>query len=447
MIKTNILITDDADGLRRLLKRVISLEGYIVYEAPDLRTAEKILSKAEIDVIVSDVRLPDGSGLDFTRAVKVRYPAVEVILLTAFAQVSDAVEAMRSVAFDYISKGEDDEKLLPLIDGAIEKSLLQRRAKKREARRTHTLNFGGKVGQVDIWLQAKEIASKGALLDGTVMLRGETGTGKELFARAIHAGSRRSAHPFVTLNCGALPDGLLERELFGYKTGSLANAMKDKRGLIEEANGGTLFLDEIEAMPAGLQAMLLRMLETGQYYKVGGSTSLEMDVRILSATNGSIQKEMSDGKFREDLFYRLNMFSIDIPPLRDRDKDISLLAEHFIQLFADRMNRKLEGMDKEFLLTVESWPWKGNVRELRNVIERAVILENGKLLSRNSLPLELLTKGHQPQYIPAFDLASIEKLHIQRVLDYTRGNKVEAARLLNIGLTTVYRKIEEYGLD
>jgi transcriptional regulator with PAS, ATPase and Fis domain len=289
---------------------------------------------------------------------------------------------------------------------------------------------------------ARKVTASGT----TVLLLGETGTGKELFARAIHAGSQRVGYPFMALNCSALSRDLLESELFGHKAGAFTGAMKDKRGLIEEANHGTLFLDEIGEMPAELQAKLLRVLETRQFFKVGSTVPTETDVRIISATNRSLQKEVTQGKFREDLFYRLNVFSIEIPPLRDRKKDIPILAEHFMKLFAVKMNKKIDGMDKEFLHILEGRSWKGNIRELRNVIERAVIVAEGHELILESLPLEFQVARDQWQPMPAFDLASVEKLHIQRILNYTKGNKGEAARLLNIGLTTVYRKIEEYGL-
>ena len=441
-----ILVVDDEDKIRSLLKRVISFEGYVVYEASDLKAAARVLEREEIDVVVCDVKLPDGSGLDFTRTVKAGHRGVEVILLTAFAHIPDVVEAMRSGAFDYIGKGTDNDKLLPLIARAAEKALLQKRVGQLEAEVAHVFGFDNIIGQSSALRQTVAMARKVMSSDTTVLLLGETGTGKELFARAIHAGSRRGAHPFMALNCSALSQYLLESELFGHKAGAFTGANKDKRGLIEEAGGGTLFLDEIGEMPVALQAKLLRVLETRLFFKVGSTVPTEADVRIISATNRHIQSEVAEGKFREDLFYRLNVFTIDIPPLRDRKKDIPMLASHFVRLFAAKMNKGLPMMSKDFLHVLEHRPWKGNIRELRNVIERAVILSDGPELGRDSLPLEFREEGEVGMPLPAFELATVERVHIQRVLNYTKGNKVEAARLLNIGLTTVYRKIEEYGL-
>jgi two-component system, NtrC family, response regulator len=447
MIAGNILIVDDEDKLRSLLKRVISFEGYVVYEAPDLKTATRILGKEEIDVIVCDVRLPDGSGLELTKTVKACYPQVEILLLTAHAQIRDGVEAMRSGAFDYISKGSDNDKLVPLIARAMEKALLQKKVEQLQEQVAHTFSFEQIIGQSSGLQQTLAMARKVTASDTTVLLLGETGTGKELFARAIHAGSPRAAEPFMALNCSALSRDLLESELFGHKAGAFTGAAtKDKRGLIEEAGGGTLFLDEIGEMPLALQAKLLRVLETRQFFKVGSTVPTEADVRIVSATNRHLQEEVENGKFREDLFYRLNVFTIEIPPLRERKKDIPMLADHFMKSFAEKMNKNRLVMNKEFLQILERQPWKGNIRELRNVIERAVILSDGLELGQESLPLEFREETREWAPLSAFDLASVEKLHIQRVLNYTKGNKVEAAKLLNIGLTTVYRKMEEYGL-
>jgi two-component system NtrC family response regulator len=446
MTAGNILIVDDEDKIRSLLKRVISFEGYIVYEAPDLKAAGQFLGKEDIDVVVCDVRLPDGSGLELTKKIKTCYPQVEIVLLTAHAQIPDGVEAMRSGAFDYISKGLDNDKLIPLIARAMEKALLQKKVGKLEEQVAQAFSFEQIIGQSPLLQQTLAVARKVTASDTTVLLLGETGTGKELFARAIHAGSLRATQPFMALNCSALSKDLLESELFGHKAGAFTGALKDKRGLIEEAAGGTLFLDEIGEMPGALQAKLLRVLETRQFFKVGSTQPTEADVRIISATNRHLQAEVEEGKFREDLFYRLNVFTIELPPLRDRKKDIPMLAGHFVKLFEAKMNRSKLVMSKEFVQLLERQPWKGNIRELRNVIERAVILSEGSELTWESLPVEF--RQDLPVGLPmsAFDLASVEKLHIQRVLIHTKGNKVEAAKLLNIGLTTVYRKIEEYGL-
>jgi two-component system NtrC family response regulator len=447
MTSGNILVVDDETRLRSLLKRIISLEGYSVHEAADLKTAAKLMDKEEIDVVVCDVRLPDGNGIEFTRNMKALSAHVEIILLTAHANIPDVVQAMRSGAFDYISKGDDNDKLLPLIANATEKARLQRRVERLEEQVAHAFSFDNIIGQSDSIRQTIDMARKVTPADTTVLLLGETGTGKELFAKAIHAHSRRAGYPFIALNCSAFSKELLENELFGHKAGAFTGALRDKKGLIEEADGGTLFLDEIGEMSVDLQSKLLRALETRQFFKVGSTTPTKVDARIISATNRNLKEDVGEGRFREDLYYRLNVFTIEIPPLRDRKKDIPLLAKYFIRLFAAKMNKHIEGMSREFLGILEHQRWKGNIRELKNVIERAVILAEGPQLLVDSLPLDIRTVDHSWQALSSFDLSNMEKIHIQRVLDFTKGNKVEAARLLNIGLTTVYRKIEEYGLN
>jgi two-component system NtrC family response regulator len=296
-------------------------------------------------------------------------------------------------------------------------------------------------------VEAIALSRKVAPTDATVLLLGETGTGKEVFAQAIHHASKRGGKAFLAINSSSFGKELLESELFGHKAGAFTGAVKDKKGLLEEVKEGTLFLDEIGEMSVELQSKLLRVLETNEFIKVGDTKTTRVNVRIITATNRDLQQDVNDGKFREDLFYRLNVFTIQLPALRDRKKDIPLLATYFMKVFADKVNPKINSMDKEFVGHLQQNDWKGNIRELKNVLERAVILADGNELTIDCLPLELQSSGYQPQSLSAFDLASVEKLHIQRVLNHTKGNKTEAAKLLNIGLTTLYRKIEEYNLS
>jgi transcriptional regulator with PAS, ATPase and Fis domain len=308
--------------------------------------------------------------------------------------------------------------------------------------------FDAILGNSPLITAAIALARRVAPTDATVLLLGETGTGKEVFAQAIHHGSKRFAKPFMALNCSAFSNELLESELFGHKAGSFTGASKDKRGLIEEANQGTLFLDEIGEMHIDLQAKLLRVLETSEFIKVGDTKSTRVDVRIIAATNRDLQQEVEQGGFRDDLYYRLNVFTIPLPALRDRKKDIPLIADHYLHFFSRKGGKRIEGLSKDFLDHLQQHEWKGNIRELKNIIERAVILADGPMLTVDNLPSELQVTGPRVGGpLSAFDLASVEKLHIQRVLNHTRGNKTEAARLLNIGLTTLYRKIEEYKLS
>ncbi|MBO9563239.1 MAG: sigma-54-dependent Fis family transcriptional regulator [Niastella sp.] len=447
-----ILLIDDEEKLRGLLKRIITLEGFTIYEASDLKAGTKLLDREPIDVVLCDVKLPDGSGVDFVKEVKTKRPAIEIILLTAYGNIPDGIQAMKNGAFDYITKGDDNDKIIPLLMRAMEKVQLQKRIEQLEQQVGKKYSFENILGSAPLIREAIDLARKVAPSDATVLLLGETGTGKEVFAQAIHAGSKRAGKPFIALNCSAFSKELLESELFGYRAGAFTSAVKDKKGLIEEANNGTLFLDEIGEMHIDLQSKLLRVLETSEFIKVGDTKPTRVSVRIIAATNRHLQQEVAAGKFREDLFYRLNVFVIPLPALRDRKKDIPVMAEYYLQLFAKKANQRIEGMDAGFLEHLQRHDWKGNIRELKNIMERAVILADGPLLTVNNLPVELQQQvdsaisGNGHHTLSAFSLASMEKLHIQRVLNHTKGNKTETARLLDIGLTTLYRKIEEYGL-
>lgn len=443
-----ILLIDDEEKLRGLLKRIISLEGFSILEVSSLRAGAKLLEKDPVDVVLCDVKLPDGSGVDFVKEVKSKHPAIEIILLTAYGNIPDGIQAMKNGAFDYITKGDDNDKIIPLLMRAIEKVQLQKRIEQLEQQVGKKYSFDNILGHSPAIKDAIALARKVAPAEATVLLLGETGTGKEVFAQAIHAGSKRTGKPFLALNCGAFSKELLESELFGYRAGAFTSAVKDKKGLIEEANNGTLFLDEIGEMHIDLQSKLLRVLETNEFIKVGDTRPTRINVRIIAATNRHLQEAVSEGKFREDLYYRLNVFTISLPALRDRKKDIPALAIYFMQVFARKSNQRITGMTPEFLEQLERHAWKGNIRELKNVMERAVIMSDGPELQVADLPLDLQQQvaDSTAQTLSAFSLASMEKLHIQRVLNHTHGNKTEAARLLDIGLTTLYRKIEEYKL-
>lgn len=447
MNHASVLIIDDEEKLSKLLSRIISLEGFHVLTAATLKDGIKILQKENIDVILCDVKLTDGNGIDFVKEVKPKYPCTEIILLTAYGNIADGVQAMKNGAFNYITKGDDNEKIIPLLNNAVEKIQLQKRIAQLEKEVGKRYSFENILGSSSLILEAAALAKKVAPTNANVLLLGETGTGKEVFAQAIHNASGRAGKPFMALNCSSFSKELLESEIFGHKAGAFTGAMKDKKGLIEEANSGTLFLDEIGEMPFELQSKLLRVLETSEFIKVGDTTTTKVDVRFIAATNRDLQQDVKELKFREDLFYRLNVFTILLPPLRERKKDIPILAEYFLKIFAAKSNVKVESMSKDFLEHLQQHDWKGNIRELKNVIERAVILANGTELTLENLPLDLQTENFNSQKTAsAFDLASVEKIHIQRVLIHTKGNKTEAAKLLNIGLTTLYRKIEEYGL-
>lgn len=443
-----ILIIDDEEKIRTLLSRIISLEGFDIIQAPDLKTGWRKLELNEVDVLLCDVKLPDGNGVEFSKLVKEKFPAIEIILLTAFGNIPDGVQAIKNGAFDYITKGDDNNKIIPLLYKASEKVKLNKRVIQLEKQLDQKLSFENIIGKSKLIKQALESAKKVANTDATVLLTGETGTGKEVFAQAIHQASKRSKNNFIAVNCSAFSKELLENELFGHKAGAFTGATKDAKGIFEEANNGTVFLDEIGEMPLDLQAKLLRVLESGEFLKLGDNKPIKTDVRIIAATNRDLQKEIQSGNFREDLYYRINIFNITLPALRERTVDIEELANYFLTVFATKTNKKIKGISADYLEALKLHSWKGNIRELRNVIERSIILVDGEELTVDSLPNEFQQSTSNSQQsakpLSAFELASAEKIHIQKVMNYTNGNKTETAKLLNIALTTLYRKLEEY---
>lgn len=447
MLSIPLLLIDDEVKLRSLLARILSLEHYQVTEAGTAREALRLLEKDDFPVILCDVKLPDANGVELIPQLKKIRPASEVILLTAYGTIPGGVKAIQQGAFDYLTKGDDNDRILPVVSRAAEKALLQRRIRQLEEKVGQKYRFDNMLGHSPALLQVVDLAKKVAQTDTTVLLTGETGTGKEVFAQAIHQESPRRSKSFVAVNCSALGREILESELFGHKAGAFTGAVRDKKGLFEEAHEGALFLDEIGEMPLELQAKLLRVLETGEFMRVGDTKTIRTDVRIIAATNRDLLAESQDGHFRSDLFYRLSVFRIHLPPLRDRKEDIPLLAGWFARFFADKMNRQAPELTPDFLEKLLRYSWKGNIRELKNVIERAVILASGQL-TVDLLPAEILfaNGSETPESGSSFDLSLSEKMLIQKALHHTKGNKTEAARLLNIGLTTLYRKIEEYGL-
>lgn len=447
---SKILIIDDEVQIRTLLTRMMELEGYDVCQAGDCRAALKQLELQNPDVALCDVFLPDGNGVDLVLAIKKAAPNVEVILLTAHGNIPDGVQAIKNGAFDYITKGDDNNKIIPLINRAVEKARMNVRLEKLEKKVGQTYSFDSILGESKVLKDAVSLAQKVSGTDVPVLLTGETGTGKEVFAQAIHYSSKRARQNFVAVNCSSFSKELLESEMFGHKAGSFTGALKDKKGLFEEANNGTIFLDEIGEMAFELQAKLLRILETGEYIKIGDTKPTRVNVRIIAATNRNLSQEIVAGRFREDLFYRLSVFQIHLPPLRERAGDIRLLAKAFIKSFAEQLARPVVEIAPAFLEALDSQPWKGNIRELRNVIERSMIVCESGHLDIADLPFDIQNAHyeHSNDSSPgSFELSAMERRHIARVLEYTKGNKTEAARLLKIGLTTLYRKIEEYKIS
>ncbi|WP_288460548.1 sigma-54 dependent transcriptional regulator [uncultured Chryseobacterium sp.] len=437
----NILIIDDEIKLLKLLGMILSQENFNVKEASTARSAMTMLEQYEFDVVLSDVRLPDAFGVDLVKSIKTKYPHLEIILMTAFGNITDAVQAMKNGAYDYLVKGDDNDKIIPLVYKSLEKA--KDNKSKIIQKSSSSKGFETIIGNSPSIIQAKKLAEKVALTDATVLLTGETGTGKEVFANAIHEGSDRKKNNFVAINCSAFSKEILESELFGHKAGAFTGAVKDKKGLVEEANGGTLFLDEIGEMPIELQAKLLRVLETKEFIKMGETKVSRSDFRLIAATNRDLEEEIRQGNFRDDLYFRLNIFEIRLPSLRERKEDLKALAKNFVNVFSQKLHISNIEISPEYYKTLEKNDWKGNIRELRNTVERSLILMNDHILDAESLPRYSEKVSSEND---SFSMKSLEKEHIQKVLQYTKGNKAEAARLLEIGIATLYRKLEEYHL-
>jgi DNA-binding NtrC family response regulator len=399
---------------------------------------------------VTDVKLPDANGVDLVAEIKRTHPDIEVVVITAFGTIQGGVEAMRSGAFDYVTKGDEDERIVLTIEKAAEKAEMRRQLRELQRRIDSKVEFSKLIGKSESYSRAVELARRVAQTDSTVLLLGETGTGKELFAEAIHRASKRKDKPFVAINCSAIPTDLQESELFGHRKGTFTGATHDKIGLFEEAHTGTIFLDEIGDMTPETQTKLLRAIETRTITRLGDTKPRTVDIRIIAATNVNLRIAIDEKRFREDLYYRLNGFTIFLPPLRERTDDIELLAQHFISQFSTSLQKQISGMSEEFrsLLSVHRWP--GNIRELKNVIERAVILASDTVLTAELLPEDIRTLKQGSAAMAGASqlptLEDVERTHILHVLKLADNNKTHAAKLLGIGTATLYRKLKEYGL-
>ena len=447
-----ILIIDDDAAVRSSLTFLLKRAGFRSEAVPGPKEALEVVRATAPELILMDMNFTltttGEEGIQLLRQVKIFRPDVPVILMTAWGSISLAVQGMQAGAFDFITKPWNNLVLLKSIRTALELSEQKKEtnAPLNRSDADHKFHFDKIVGQSAALMDILGTVSRIAPTNASVLITGESGTGKELIAEAIHANSPRSKEAFVKVNLGGLSQSLFESEMFGHKAGSFTGALKDKKGLFEEANNGTIFLDEIGEMAFELQAKLLRILETGEYIKIGDTKPTRVNVRIIAATNRNLQEEIKAGHFREDLFYRLSVFQVHLPPLRERTGDIRILATAFAKSFSEKLSYAINEMTPAFLEALEQQPWKGNIRELRNVIERSLIVCEGGRLDICDLPLEIQNTHYEcsDDSTGSFELAAMERRHIARVLEYTKGNKTEAARLLKIGLTTLYRKIEEY---
>jgi DNA-binding NtrC family response regulator len=445
----SLLVVDDEPAARGTLALLLRKRGHRVLEADGVASAAKRLAEEVFDLVVTDLRMPDGDGLDVLRAAKAHAPATEVILLTAYAEWKSAKEAIRLGALDYFEKGQEPDELYHRIDKALAGRALRRENENLRAQLRERYGLPGLIAQSGAMQAVLELVERVAPTDATVLIQGESGTGKEVIAKAVHHASRRAARPFVAVNCGAVPETLLESELFGYMRGAFTGAAVTKPGLFEEADGGTLFLDEIAEMPAALQVKLLRALQSGEIRRLGATQATTIDVRVIAATHGDLAALISQGAFREDLFYRLNVIQIVLPPLRDRREDIPALAEHFLARSATKLDRTLR-LSADALERLLRYPWPGNVRELENAIERAAILSRREVVEPDDLPPHVsvgLQLGPSPALPRQITLAEAERIHILQTLERFGRNQSGAAEALGIGRTTLWRKLKEYGID
>jgi two-component system response regulator HydG len=444
-----ILVVDDDDANRVTLERLLRREGYEVHHAASGRDAIETLRARAIDLVLTDLKMPGMTGLDLLRAVRAIDPDVEVVVMTAYGTVETAVEAMKDGAYDFVAKPLKRIELVTTVRKALEKRGLQ--IENRHLReQLGAIGRGELVGRSDVMRALLAEVEQVAPSDATILLTGESGTGKGRIAQLLHRMSRRRAQRFVTVNCAALPESLLESELFGYEKGAFTGAISRKEGRFDLAAGGTLFLDEVTEMPPTVQVKLLRVLQEGEYERVGGTETIRADVRVVAATNRDIEGAIAAGMFRQDLFYRLNVIRLDIPSLRAREGDVPLLAQHFLHTYAVKNGKEVAGFEPDALDALAAWSWPGNVRELENAIERAVVLSREARIGLQDLP-PAVRQGRGGRAFLSFEVGTplkvIERRMIEATLRQVGGDKNLAANLLGITARTIYRREAEWAAE
>lgn len=444
-MQNKILIVDDEKIVRESLCHWFEMENFIVDTAEDGETALKKYSKEKYDIFLVDMKMPGMSGLDLLKEIKSIDQDVIVIMITAYSSVQTAITSLKNGAYDYITKPVDPDELAHLVRNALEKRALQFENKQLKENIDEMIKPDNLVGESFQMKKIYELVHSVAKTNTTVLIRGESGTGKELIAKAIHINSNRKYSPIITINCGALSETLLESELFGHEKGSFTGAQFKRKGKFEMADGGTIFLDEIGSISLRMQVELLRVLETKKFSRVGGNEILKSDFRVIAATNEPLEELVKAGKFREDLYYRLNVFTIIIPPLRERRSDIPILVEFFIQKFSRMMNKKIKSISKDAMDVLMNYEWRGNVRELENAIERAMVVGKSDKIEVNDLPFNLpnniYDSGSENK-----SLAAVEKNYINKILNECNWNISKAAQILDIDRATLYNKINKYDL-
>ncbi|ADN01513.1 sigma-54-dependent transcriptional regulator [Spirochaeta thermophila] len=449
-MRFNVLVADDEKNIREGLKTFLEMEGYEVFLAEDGDRAKKILDEEDIDLVIADLKMPGMPGDELLRYVVGGYPTVPVIILTGHGTIESAVQAMRDGAFDFLTKPLNLDRLGLLVKRALStrELVLQHRELQRELERQK--KFGMLIGKSPQMKQIFEVIQQVAPTRASVLITGESGVGKERIADAIHYFSNRRDKPLIKVHCAALAESLLESELFGHEKGAFTGAHATRRGRFELADGGTLFLDEIGEISPAVQVKLLRVLQEKKFERVGGERTIEVDVRIIAATNKDLKREVEEGRFREDLYYRLNVVHIHVPPLRERKEDIPLLIAAFLKELAEENGKKIEGIDPKARAILYNYSWPGNVRELRNCIESAVVMCKGTIILAEDLPPQIREEaegGGLIRIAVGTSLEEAEKEIIRATLAYCKGNKSRAAQILGIGRKTLHRKIQEYGLE
>ncbi len=441
-----ILIVEDEDLMRELLTKILAGENYRIYQAASGEEALKLLQDQTVDLVLTDLRLRGMSGLELLSEVRSLDAEIVVIVMTAYASVETAVEAMRKGAYDYITKPFINDEIRVMLRRALNQRHLSRenRHLKRELRERY--RFENIVGNSEAIERVYRLIEKMSAISSNVLICGETGTGKELVARAIHYNSERSDRPFVAVNCGALTESLLESELFGHVKGAFTGAIANKEGFFRQADKGTLFLDELNEVSPSLQVKLLRAIQEREVIPVGGREPLKFDVRLIAATNKNLEDEVKKGTFREDLFYRINVITIPLPPLRDRKEDIPLLVNHFLQKYTQRLSKPSVKMSREAIQVLVNYDWPGNVRELENMIERAVALCEEDTIEPTDLSEKLNQVKIAIRDLDEYEMTidALEEQHIRKVLQKVAGDKVKASQILGINLSTLYRKLARY---
>ena len=450
-MSAKILIVDDEELIRWSLSQDLTNSGYKTVVAADLAEAEAALEAENPDVVLSDLRLGRDSGLDVLKAARRGNPELPVIIMTAFADLASAVEALREGAADYISKPLQLAGLKITLKRVLETAQLKRRLDRAHQKGLDKYNFASIVAESPSMKDALAMAKKiSASPFGTVLILGESGCGKDRLARAIHYGSPRAFEPFMEISCTAIPDNLLESELFGYEKGSFTGAVGQKKGLFEIANGGTIFLNEIGHMPMALQGKILRALEDKTFKRVGGRDDITVDVRVIAATNEDLPRAVSEGRFRQDLYYRINVVTLHVPTLAERQDDIPLLCQHFLTKFAEAQDKKIERISDEVMDVLLHYEFPGNIRELENIMERAVTLCSGSVIEMQHLPLDFQQPIFQVQRYQRRELNTLEaneKEYIAWVVKQVNGNKTKAAEILGIDRVSLWRKLKRYDLN